>query len=71
MMPSSMTRLVEANRKARLGMSAAPFLKSIRLIAAEAYEQLEEAAPASDASAICVTPSLPRASRMRSLETTA
>ncbi len=36
MRPSSMTRFVEAKRNARLGMSAAPFLNSVREMAAEA-----------------------------------
>jgi hypothetical protein len=36
MMPSSTTRLVDANRKASDGTRAAPFLNSVRLMAADA-----------------------------------
>ena len=36
MIPNSATRLVEAKIKARLGMSAAPFLNKVRLTAADA-----------------------------------
>ena len=59
MMPSSITRFVDENRNARLGTSAAPFLKSVLLIAAAAYEHDELAAPKPVASAISRTPSRP------------
>ena len=52
-------------------MSAAPFLNRVRLIAAEAKEQLEVTAPESVASAISRTPSRPSALRICSVETTA
>ena len=45
MIPSSITRLVDENRKASEGTRAAPRLNSVRDTAAEAQEQLELAAP--------------------------
>jgi len=60
MTPSSSTRFVEENKNARLGTSAAPFLKSVLLIAAAAYEHDELAAPNPVASAISRIPSRPR-----------
>ena len=47
MIPSSITRLVEANWKAIAAVKSAPLLKSERASATEAYEQEEEAAPRS------------------------
>src|SRR5947209_4388518 len=66
-----MTRFVDENKNARDGMNAAPFLKRVLLSAADAYEQLELAAPYAVASAISRTPSRPSARCIRSLETTA
>jgi len=71
MMPSSSTRLVEEKRNARLGISPAPFLKSVLLIAAAAYEHDELAAPKPVASAISRMPSRPSTRCIRSLETRA
>ncbi len=51
--------------------SAAPFLNRVRMIAAEAYEHDELAAPATEASAISFAPSLPNALRISSAVTVA
>src|SRR5665213_2778626 len=71
MIPSSMTRFVDEKRNARLGMSAAPFLNSVLLRAALAYEHDELAAPKPVASAICRITSRPSARCIRSLDTSA
>src|SRR6266568_3136218 len=49
MMPSSMTRLVEANSKAMALVKSAPLRNTDRAIATAAYEQEEEAAPSPQA----------------------
>jgi len=71
MIPSSSTRLVEENKNARLGTSAAPFLNSVLLIVADAYEQLELAAPNPVAITISRMPSRPSSRCICAFETTA
>jgi hypothetical protein len=68
-MPSSMTRLVDENRNASDGMSAAPLANIERVTAAEAYEHDELAAPKTVARAISCGPSRPSSSRMRRFDT--
>ena len=51
MIPSSMTRLVEANSKAMAAVKFAPFRKIARARATAAYEHEDEAAPSPQATA--------------------
>lgn len=66
MMPSSMTRLVEASRKAREGMKPAPFAKSERVVASAANEQELEMKPKPVPSATLFAPASPIDRCMRS-----
>src|SRR5438552_13773780 len=71
MMPSSITRLVDAISNAIAAVKSAPFWKSDRASATAAYEQDELAAPRSDATASVRGESSGRSRLMRSFGTTA
>ena len=71
MIPSSMTRLVDAISNAIAAVKSAPFWTSDRASATAAYEQDELAAPRSDATASVRGESSGRSRPMRSFGTTA
>src|ERR1700735_4879015 len=70
-MPSSTTRLVEANWKARADAAEEPFWKRLLAIAIAAYEHEEEAAPRPVAHPIQRAPDPPSACSIRSRGTQA
>jgi hypothetical protein len=69
--PSSHTRLVEANWKARAAAAEAPRANSERAIAIAAYEHDDEAAPRAVARTIGPAPLPPSEARMRARGTDA
>src|SRR6266496_2262011 len=71
MIPSSITRFVEANWNAIAAVKSAPFRNSDRARATEAYEHDEEAAPRPDATASVFGESSGNSRRISRFETTA
>ena len=71
MMPSSITRFVDANSNAMAAVKSAPFWKIERAIATAAYEHDDDAAPSPDATRIVRGDASGRSLAISRLETTA
>src|SRR5437016_4208447 len=69
-MPSSMTRLVEANSKAMLAVKSAPFRNRDRAIATAAYEHEDEAPPKPHAFSKVIARASGKSFRISPLDTT-